>query len=149
MENKVAAAIGLALFSSFRPWTPPGPRPRSRPFIFKSPPLAKRAGGRRVFLSRRKITHCPVSGAPSFLLPLSLPLSLPGSLLLAPARSRSISAASLPTEIKAEEVGPRRQGEGENKREREKTGEETGSSGRGKRASERDSGEERGRGRGR
>lgn len=38
-----------------------------RPSIFKSSSLAKRAGGRRVFLSRRKITHCPLSGRPSSL----------------------------------------------------------------------------------
>lgn len=99
MENKVAAAISLALFSlSLHPSTPLGPHPRRRPFIFKSPPLAKRAGGRRVFLSRRKITHCPVSGASSFLLLLSRSALLP----------LGQSAASLPTEIKAEEVGPRK-----------------------------------------
>lgn len=34
------------------------------PSIFKSSSLAKRAGGRRVFLSRRKITHCPLLVVP-------------------------------------------------------------------------------------
>jgi len=51
MENKVAdGAIGMRPSATLR-----------RPSIFKSPSLAKRAGGRRVFLSRRKITHCPLS----------------------------------------------------------------------------------------
>lgn len=51
MENKVAdGAIGMRPSAILR-----------RPSIFKSSSLAKRAGGRRVFLSRRKITHCPLS----------------------------------------------------------------------------------------
>lgn len=51
MENKVASgAIGMRPCATLR-----------RPSIFKSLSLAKRAGGRRVFLSRRKITHCPLS----------------------------------------------------------------------------------------
>jgi len=54
MENKVAdGAIGMRPFAILR-----------RPSIFKSSSLAKRAGGRRVFLSRRKITHCPLSVVP-------------------------------------------------------------------------------------
>lgn len=54
MENKVAdGAIGMRLSAILR-----------RPSIFKSSSLAKRAGGRRVFLSRRKITHCPLSVVP-------------------------------------------------------------------------------------
>lgn len=53
MENKVAdGAIGMR------------PSAILRPSIFKSSSLAKRAGGRRVFLSRRKITHCPLSVVP-------------------------------------------------------------------------------------
>lgn len=57
---------------------------RRRPSIFKSPSLAKRAGGRRVFLSRRKITHCPLSAVPrpSPTSRLAPPLLLPSSLLL-------------------------------------------------------------------
>lgn len=51
MENKVAdGAIGMRPSAILR-----------RPSIFKSSSLAKRAGGRRVFLSWRKITHCPLS----------------------------------------------------------------------------------------
>lgn len=46
-------AIGMRLSAILR-----------RPSIFKSSSLAKRAGGRRVFLSRRKITHCPLSVVP-------------------------------------------------------------------------------------
>lgn len=54
MENKVAdGAIGMRPSAILR-----------RPSIFKSSSLAKRAGGRRVFLSRRKITHYPLSAVP-------------------------------------------------------------------------------------
>lgn len=54
MENKVAdGSIGMRPSAILR-----------RPSIFKSSSLAKRAGGRRVFLSRRKITHCPLSAVP-------------------------------------------------------------------------------------
>lgn len=54
MENKVAdGAIGMRPSAILR-----------RPSIFKFSSLAKRAGGRRVFLSRRKITHCPLSVVP-------------------------------------------------------------------------------------
>jgi len=68
MENKVAdGAIGMR------------PSAILQPSIFKSSSLAKRAGGRRVFLSRRKITHCPLlvrSSSLSHLLPAPCPLSL-------------------------------------------------------------------------
>lgn len=54
MENKVAdGVIGMRPSAILR-----------RPSIFKSSSLAKRAGGRRVFLSRRKITHYPLSAVP-------------------------------------------------------------------------------------
>lgn len=116
MENKVAALrSALALFPS--PLREPRP-PSSRPFIFKSPPLAKRAGGRRVFLSRRKITHCPVSGALSF--PLAVRPRPAGRRSLA----RSLAASSLPTEIKAEEVRPTKEDGREKIKEKgKKTGE--------------------------
>lgn len=73
MENKVAdGAIGM--------------RPSSS--IFKSLPLAKRAGGRRVFLSRRKITHCPLSAVPRP--PLSL---LPAAAVVPLVRSSRSTTA--------------------------------------------------------
>lgn len=98
----MAAAISVTLFTPL----PLLHRPVDV-FIFKSLPLAKRAGGRRVFLSRRKITHCPVSGLSSLLL---LPSFSLGS---------SVQALYLPKSKRRWVQGRER---GKNKRDRERKG---------------------------